>query len=264
MSWAKNGLLVSVSDDMYDVWGSEEDQTRLVELMEKYMWDVDIEKENCSEPVKILFLALKGTICEIADQALKIQGRSVLNHLIQIEAQWRRNNYVPSYEEYVPVALISFALGPILLPGLYLVGPELPQESIESDEYNRLFDVVSIYGRLLNDINGYKREMEQGKLNAIAVRKEGSIIPSPVKDVIWKMARSLYVTYKKEDVIHARDLSDEVISVKDAVSAFLSLVTDCPSTVISHRPSFLLSAPIIFCGVVVIGSSPWSAALFPF
>ncbi|XP_028799671.1 ent-kaur-16-ene synthase, chloroplastic-like [Neltuma alba] len=257
MSWAKNGLLVCVSDDMYDVWGCEEDQIRLVELMEK--WDVDIEKENCSEPVKILFLALKGTICEIADQALKIQGRSVKNHLIQLwvdclksflqEAQWRRNNYVPTYEEYLPVALISFALGPILLPGLYLVGPKLSQDSIESDEYNRLFDLVSIYGRLLNDVNGYKREMEQGKLNAIAVRvrhgsgseeevvkkvkeeidesrkellrmvlqKEGSIIPTEVKDVIWKMARSLYVIYKKEDVIHARDLSDEVISIKDAV-----------------------------------------------
>ncbi|KAI9116370.1 hypothetical protein K1719_012537 [Acacia pycnantha] len=257
MSWAKNGLLVCVSDDMYDVWGCEEDQIRLVELMEQ--WDVDIEKENCSEPVKILFLALKGTICEVADQAIKIQGRSVLKHLKQLwvdclksflqEAQWRRNNYVPTYEEYVPEALISFALGPILLPGLYLVGPKLPQESIESEEYDRLFYLVSIYGRLLNDVNGYKREIEQGKLNAVAVRsrhgegseeevankvkeeieetrkellrmvlqKEGSIIPTEVKDVIWKMARSLYVIYKKEDVIHASDLSDEVISIKDAV-----------------------------------------------
>ncbi|XP_054816452.1 ent-kaur-16-ene synthase, chloroplastic-like [Prosopis cineraria] len=50
MSWAKNGLLVCVSDDMYDVWGSEEDQIRLVELMEK--WDVDIEKEIVRSQLK--------------------------------------------------------------------------------------------------------------------------------------------------------------------------------------------------------------------
>ena len=37
MSWAKNGLLVCVSDDMYDVWGCEEDQIRLVQLMEMYI-----------------------------------------------------------------------------------------------------------------------------------------------------------------------------------------------------------------------------------
>jgi len=35
LSWAKNGLLVYVADDLYDVWGSSQEQINLLELMEK-------------------------------------------------------------------------------------------------------------------------------------------------------------------------------------------------------------------------------------
>ncbi|XP_054814454.1 ent-kaur-16-ene synthase, chloroplastic-like [Prosopis cineraria] len=44
LAWAKNGLLVYVADDLYDVWGSQEEQIHLLGLMEK--WDVDVSKED--------------------------------------------------------------------------------------------------------------------------------------------------------------------------------------------------------------------------
>ncbi|XP_028803239.1 ent-kaur-16-ene synthase, chloroplastic-like [Neltuma alba] len=224
-------------------------------------WDVDVSKESCSETVKILFLALKETICEIAEQASKFQGRTVLNHLIQLwvdvlrsflkEAEWSRNKGVPTMEEYEPNSIISLAMGVIVLPSLYLVGPKLPHETIESEEYNQLFQILSFYGRLLNDVNGYKREREQGKLNSVALevihgsgevteeeiikkikvkidekRKElvrvvlqkgGSVVPGEVKKVFWKMAKLLTLIYNKDDVMHENEMPQEMFNIKDAL-----------------------------------------------
>ncbi|KAF7824413.1 ent-kaur-16-ene synthase, chloroplastic-like [Senna tora] len=259
LSWAKNGILSCVIDDFYDVWGCEEDQIELLKLMEK--WDVDVNKERCSETVKTLFLALKGTICEVATQAFKLQGYCVLSHLIQLwvdvlrscfkEAEWVRSKYVPTIDEYLSNALTSFGIGPIILPALYLVGPKLPQETIQSVEYIRLYEVLSLYGRFLNDIHGYKREKAQGKLNSITLQvihgsdqvneeeiinkmkaaidekrkellrlvleEEGSKVPRECKDAMWEMAKALHLIYKKEDVIHAREMPDEALTITDAL-----------------------------------------------
>ncbi|XP_054814992.1 ent-kaur-16-ene synthase, chloroplastic-like isoform X3 [Prosopis cineraria] len=225
-------------------------------------WDIDVNKESCSETVKILFEALKRTICETATQVYKVQGRCVLNHLIQTwvdllrsmlkEAEWSRGKCVPSIEEYERNGIITLALGPIIVPVVYLVGPKLPQAIIESDEYNRLFEVVSLHGRYLNDINGYQREKEQGKfINSISLRlnhgcgagseeqiikeikrkidetrkellrlvlqKKGSMISADVKDVYWKMCRTLHLAYKKDDVIHAKEMPNEVLNISNVV-----------------------------------------------
>lgn len=72
------------------------------------------------------------------------------------EAEWCRSKHVPTIDEYVHNGIISFALGPLIVAVLYLIGPEMPEAIIESDECNYLLEVVSLYGRLLNDINGYQ------------------------------------------------------------------------------------------------------------
>ncbi|XP_028799740.1 ent-kaurene synthase-like 2 [Neltuma alba] len=164
LAWAKHGLLKSVFDSFFDVWSTKEEQLNLIKLMEK--WDVDVNKERCSEPVKILFLVLKRTISETAAQALKVQDRTVLNHLIQQwvdilrsglkEVEWRRNKCVPSIEEYERNGITTMALGPIVLSAMYLIGPKLPRAVAESAECDYLLDVLGLHGRYLNDVNGYQ------------------------------------------------------------------------------------------------------------
>lgn len=72
------------------------------------------------------------------------------------EAIWTRDAYVPTINEYMENAYVSFALGPIVLPAIYLVGPKLSEEIIESSEYHYLFELMSTQGRLLNDIHSFK------------------------------------------------------------------------------------------------------------
>lgn len=68
-----------------------------------------------------------------------------------IEAEWRMTKYVPTMEEYMKNALVTAALGPIVLTSLYFVGEELLGCVARDEEYNELFRLMSICCRLLND-----------------------------------------------------------------------------------------------------------------
>ncbi|KAM7528822.1 hypothetical protein LguiB_032232 [Lonicera macranthoides] len=235
MSWAKNGVLTTVFDDFIDVGGSREEHLNLIHLVEK--WDVDIESDCCSEEVRILFSALHNTISEIADQAFIRQGRDVTSHLVEnaglIEAEWSRNN-MPTMDEYMENSHITSALGPIVMIALYLVGPELSEDAARSSELKKIFRLSSNIGRLLNDIQTFKREIDQGKqVNAISLRmihsggtttkeeaieetmsfiksqmeellnlvvkEKGSIVPRACKELWWKMAKVSHLFYLKDD-----------------------------------------------------------------
>nr|WBW04421.1 terpene synthase [Ficus ischnopoda] len=255
ISWAKNGVLTTVVDDFFDVGGSEDELLSLIQLMEK--WDVDLSVDCCSEQVEIIFLALHNTISEIGAQASVRQGRSVTKHVIEIwldllksmlrEAQWTKHKTVPTMDEYMTNGCVSFALGPIVLPALYLVGPKLSDNVVCHPELHNLCRLMSTCGRLLNDIQGFKRESGQGKLNAVSLslihgsglateeetinemksfvkskRRElfrlvlqdkDSIVPRACKDLFWKMSQVLHLFYANEDGFTSNELIDVVKGV---------------------------------------------------
>ncbi|CAJ1958205.1 unnamed protein product [Sphenostylis stenocarpa] len=260
ISWAKNGVLTTVVDDFFDVGGSEEELVDLIQLVEK--WDVDINTVSCSETVKIIFSAIHSTVCEIGEKSVKWQGRNVKNNVIKIwlnliqsmyrEAEWLRTNTVPTIDDYMENAYISFALGPIVLPALYLVGPKLSDGDAESHELNHLYKLMSTCGRLLNDIRSFKREFEEGKLNALALHiahgngvltaedaseklkgiaeekriellrlilhEKGSAVPRDCKDLFWKMIKVLHIFYMKDDGFTSHEMYSSVNAViKDPV-----------------------------------------------
>ncbi|CAB4276940.1 unnamed protein product [Prunus armeniaca] len=177
MSWAKSGVLTTVVDDFTDVGGSEEELVNLIRFIEK--WDVNVSVDCCSEHVEIIFSALKNTINEIGVKAFAQQGRSVTSDIIETwldllksglkEAEWLRNKSVPTMEEYMTNGYITIGIGPIVLPALYFVGHELSEEVVGSSELHELYGLMSTCGRLLNDIQGFKRDSTEGKLNALSL-----------------------------------------------------------------------------------------------
>nr|QEV81856.1 terpene synthase 17 [Prunella vulgaris] len=255
MSWAKSGIMTTVIDDFFDVGGSMEELKNLIQLVE--LWDVDVSTECSSRNVQILFSALKCTICEIGDKGFEQQGRNITSHIIRIwldllnsmmkETTWGRDNFVPTMDEYMSNAYVSFALGPIVLPAIYLIGPKLPEETINHSEYHSLFKSMSICGRLLNDIHGYERELKAGKLNVLSLyimnnggevskedgiteikrwieeqRKEllrlvfegkESVVPKPCKELFWHMCSVLHLFYSKDDGFTSQDLIHVVNAV---------------------------------------------------
>lgn len=251
ISWAKNGILTTVVDDFFDVGGSMDELANLIQCVEK--WNVNVDTECCSEEVRIVFLALKDAICWIGETAFKWQGRGrdITSHVIQIwldlmksmlrEAIWTRDGYVPTINEYMENGYVSFALGPIVLPALYFIGPKLSQEIVESSEYHYLFELMSTQGRLLNDIQSFTREFKEGKLNAVALHmsrhetsgivqeeiveemkmlvnsqrremmklvleEKGSIVPRACKDAFWNMCNVVKLFYAKDDGFTGNDI----------------------------------------------------------
>ncbi|XP_022952921.1 ent-kaur-16-ene synthase, chloroplastic isoform X1 [Cucurbita moschata] len=240
IAWAQNGVLTTVVDDFYDGGGSEEELDNLIELVEK--WDPDGEVGYCSKNVEIVFLALHSTVCEIGRRALVWQGRSVMRNVIdgwlallkvmRREAEWSTNKVVPSMGEYMEQAHVSFALGPIILPMLFFVGPKLSEEMIGSCEYQKLYKLMSTAGRLKNDIRSFDRESKEGKLNSLSlwmidgggnvtkeeaieaikgdferairellglVLQENTTIPRACKDLFWKLMSIVNLFYMEDD-----------------------------------------------------------------
>ncbi|KAK9026101.1 hypothetical protein V6N11_038949 [Hibiscus sabdariffa] len=254
ISWAKNGVLTTVVDDFFDVGGSEDELLNLIQLVEKH--DLDTNIHCCSEEVEIIFSALHDMISEIGEKAVAWQGRNIKTHVTEIwldllrsmlqEAQWLKQRAVPTMNEYVTNGYVSFALGPIILPALYFVGPRLSEDVVKSHEYNLLFKHVSTCGRLLNDIHSFKRESMEGKLNAVSlhmihgtdsvtedhvnleikhlieekrrelqglVLQRSGIVPRQCKELFWKMSKVLHLFYLKDDGF----TSHEMVNVVNAV-----------------------------------------------
>ncbi|XP_058218666.1 ent-kaurene synthase, chloroplastic isoform X2 [Rhododendron vialii] len=244
ISWAKNGVLTTVVDDFFDIGGSLVELENLIQLVEK--WDVNLTADCCSEHVQIIFSALHSTICEIGAKAFTFQGRNVTTHWLDLlhsmwrEAKWTSENSLPTLEEYMSNGVVSFALGPIVLPTLYLVGPILSDVVVSSSEYQNLFKIMGTSGRLLNDIRSFERESKEGKLNAVSLhmihssgavsaeestraikssivsqRREllrlvletkSSMVPRACKNLFWNMSRVLNLFYMKDDGFTSHDM----------------------------------------------------------
>lgn len=86
---------------------------------------------------------------------LCLQWSNLLNAMLR-EAEWARDMSVPTMDEYIANGYVSFALGPIVLPALYFVGPKLPNDVVQHPEYQSLFKLMSTCGRLLNDIRSFE------------------------------------------------------------------------------------------------------------
>ncbi|XP_019083544.1 PREDICTED: ent-kaur-16-ene synthase, chloroplastic-like isoform X2 [Camelina sativa] len=255
ISWAKGGVLTTVVDDFFDVGGSKEELENLIHLVEK--WDLNGVPEYRSEHVEIIFSVLRDTILETGDKGFTYQGRTVTHHIVKIwldllksmlrEVEWSSNKSTPSLENYMKNAYISFALGPIILPAIYLIGPPLSEKTVDSHQYNQLYKLVSTMGRLLNDIQGFKRESKEGKLNAVSLHmkqerescskdeiiesmkglaerkreelhklvleEKGSVVPRECKEAFLKMSKVLNLFYKKDDGFTSHNLMSVVKSV---------------------------------------------------
>ncbi|KAH9321137.1 hypothetical protein KI387_015776, partial [Taxus chinensis] len=158
MVWTKNSALITLIDYFYDVEGSMEELQVFVEAVKR--WDPAVI-HGSSKSVQILFSGLYSTVSDIAQNACASQGRDVSTHFKEIcyrvvssmmkEAEWAKSGYVPSMQEYMENGILSMALEPNVVLPIYFVGPKLSEEIIQLPEHSNLLQLLSTFGRLLND-----------------------------------------------------------------------------------------------------------------
>ncbi|CAN1852504.1 Ent-kaur-16-ene synthase, chloroplastic [Linum perenne] len=208
-AFTKYAVLASLVDDLFDLFGTPEELLNLVDLFQR--WDVNgpiTKTEFSSERVETLYRAIYDTICETVEKALPIQGRSVMDHLVELwldmlkamlkEAEWRKPDTVPTLDEYLTNGTSTITIGAFFVPTLYLSKNKLSKEVVTGPQFRQLLKVTSVCGRLLNDIRSFQREAEQGEMNAVLLLARGcggdvgeaiEVIESSIKELTQELLR---------------------------------------------------------------------------
>ncbi|XVF88976.1 hypothetical protein PTKIN_Ptkin19aG0094700 [Pterospermum kingtungense] len=132
--------LITVIDDIYDVYGTFDELELFTEAVER--WDINAI-ERLPNYMKICFHALFNTINEMTFDTLKEQGIDVIPFLRKLwtklfkacflEAKWYHSGYKPTLQEYLDNAWISIG-GLILLGHAYLVTDSITKDGLQSFE----------------------------------------------------------------------------------------------------------------------------------
>ncbi|KAJ7968503.1 Terpene synthase [Quillaja saponaria] len=168
---AKSALLITVADDFFDMKGSLNELEDLTDAVRR--WD----SRGLSSHSKIIFDALENLVTETATKYLKHDGTDITSSLQDlwyetflswlIEAKWSRMKIRPSIDDYIKTGMTSVATHTLVLPASCFVKPSLPIEKLRPKQYETVTKLLMVIARLLNDMQSYQKEKEEGKVNSV-------------------------------------------------------------------------------------------------
>ncbi|KAF7844906.1 (E,E)-geranyllinalool synthase [Senna tora] len=171
---AKSAIVITVADDFFDMKASLPQLQNLTHAIQR--WD----SKGLSGHSKVIFDALDNVVSEAAARYLLRQGIDITNTLRDlwyetfgvwlIEAKWSRNGESPSnIDEYLKTAIISVGSHTMLLPASCFLNPSLPIHQLRPPQYQTITKLLMLICRLLNDLQSYQREKEDGKMNSVLI-----------------------------------------------------------------------------------------------
>ncbi|KAK7261039.1 hypothetical protein RIF29_27342 [Crotalaria pallida] len=173
----KIAALVTVLDDVYDVYGTIDELELFTDAIER--WDVNYATNTLPDYMKLCFLALYNTINEVAFYILKEKGVNSLPCLRKAwtdmfkaflqEAKWSCNKVMPTFNEYLENAWISSSGVVCLIHSYFLLSQDITEEALHSlTNYHDLLRSSATIFRLTNDLATSREEMERGEtINSI-------------------------------------------------------------------------------------------------
>ncbi|XP_074269868.1 putative sesquiterpene synthase [Silene latifolia] len=169
---SRMNMILQMFDDFFDSYGTIEEKQLLVQAV--YRWDysyVDQLPKYFNECYKTLL----DSFVE-AEQDVEKQGESFgiryCKEQMKInceawfqEAKWCKSNHIPTYDEYIEVALVSVAQTTIIIAAYLGMGEIATKEAYEWVSQNspmpKVVKACSIILRLMNDIGGHKFEQDR-------------------------------------------------------------------------------------------------------
>ncbi|KAK9222103.1 hypothetical protein WN944_010535 [Citrus x changshan-huyou] len=230
--------LISVIDDIYDVYGKIEELELFTSAIER--WDINAI-DQLTEYMKLCYRALIDVYSEV-EKDLASQGKlyrlyyakeamkNLVNHYL-FEAKWCHQNYVPTVDEYMAVALVTSTCPMLSTISFVGMGDIVTKESFEWLFSNpRSVRASSAVNRLMNDIVSHEFEQSRGHVASSVecymkqyeateeeayneLRKQVSnawkdinedclrptVVPMPLLMRILNLTRDADVTYKYDD-----------------------------------------------------------------
>ncbi|KAK9222051.1 hypothetical protein WN944_010482 [Citrus x changshan-huyou] len=162
--------LTSIIDDIYDVYGKIEELELFTSAIER--WDINAI-DQLPEYMKLCYRALIDVYSEV-EKDLASQGKlyrlyyakEAMKNLVKhylFEAKWCHQNYVPTVDEYMAVALVTSTCPMLSTISFVGMGDIVTKESFEWIFSNpRSVRASSAVNRLMNDIMSHKFEQSRG------------------------------------------------------------------------------------------------------
>ncbi|XP_042478645.1 (-)-germacrene D synthase-like isoform X2 [Macadamia integrifolia] len=162
--------MTSIIDDTYDVYGTLEELKLFTDAIER--WDISA-MEQLPEYMKVISSELLHVYNEIEEnlrkegQSYRINyAREAMKRLVRayfIEATWFNKGCIPTFEEYMGIALTTGGYSMLTVTsflGMRDIGTkEALDWAIDDPDLVRASSVIS---RLMNDIASHKMEQERG------------------------------------------------------------------------------------------------------
>nr|GMC72873.1 isoprene synthase, chloroplastic-like [Ipomoea batatas] len=200
--------LVTVLDDVYDVYGSLDELEIFTVAVER--WGVDVI-EDLPDYMKLCYFSLFNTINDLAYDTLKDKGETVIPIMKKMwadllkaflqEAQWMYNKYTPTFDEYLNNARFSVSGCVMLVHSYFTTTQNITKEAIDSlEKYHDLLIFPSIVFRLANDLSSSKAEIERGEtVNSITCyMKETGLSEELAREHIDKLIDECFKKMNKQ------------------------------------------------------------------
>ncbi|KAK4485206.1 hypothetical protein RD792_007833 [Penstemon davidsonii] len=168
---SKAAIIVTVSDDFYDMEGSSSELEDLTNAIRR--WDFKGLKGHG----KTIFDALDDLVNYIASEYHPLEenrAMAQLRHMWRktffawmVEKTWSMTGYVPSMDEYLETGMISIAAHTVTLPATSFLSQSSKNGTLEPFEYHHITKLLMIIARLLNDTQSYQKEQADGKMNLV-------------------------------------------------------------------------------------------------
>ncbi|XP_019242196.1 PREDICTED: (-)-germacrene D synthase-like, partial [Nicotiana attenuata] len=167
---------VSITDDIYDTYGTLDELTLLTNSIER--WNIDAA-EQLPSYMKIFYRALLDVYSEVEKELASDHNKSFrVNYSITAkkklarayfqEAEWYHGNNVPTMEQYVKNGIRTSTVPCLATLSWLGIGNEATKEAYDwiASEPPVLL-ASSIIGRLSNDIVSHEREVERGDVTGV-------------------------------------------------------------------------------------------------
>ncbi|KAK4539106.1 hypothetical protein RGQ29_031971 [Quercus rubra] len=162
--------MTSILDDIYDAYGTHEELEPFTEAIER--WDISCI-DQLPKYMQICCRALFDVFEEIENDLAKKErsyrvsyAKDAMKRLVRAyfdEAKWFYQNYIPTMEEYMHVALKSSGLPMLTTISFVGMGDIVTKEAFDWTFSNpKIITASSVIGRLMDDMKSHKFEQERG------------------------------------------------------------------------------------------------------
>nr|WNI01954.1 terpene synthase [Psidium guajava] len=162
--------MITLMDDVYDVFGSWEELQLLTKFIER--WDIS-EIDKLPPTIRTCFLAMYNTTNEIGYWTMKVRGFNIIPYLHKLwinqsktwleEAKWYHECHKPTLQEYLNASVTSIGGHVVLFCSYFTTSDKLSKETLEYlCSIPNVMYCSSLILRLTNDLSTSSAELARG------------------------------------------------------------------------------------------------------